>query len=76
MLADEDPELIGWCRDAAGHLRRAVCMIENLLDPETIVIGGSAPKALLEHIVSLAEPLQGSVRAGASAHPTHPAVTA
>jgi predicted NBD/HSP70 family sugar kinase len=39
-------------------------MIENLLDPETIVIGGSAPKALVEHIVALAEPLHASVRAG------------
>jgi predicted NBD/HSP70 family sugar kinase len=54
-----------WCQDAAGHLRNAVCMIENLLDPETIVIGGSAPRALLERIVSMAEPLAGSVRAGA-----------
>src|SRR6185369_6302011 len=51
MLADQDAALLDWCRQAAGHLRNAVCMIENLLDPETIVIGGSAPKALLEHIV-------------------------
>jgi predicted NBD/HSP70 family sugar kinase len=39
MLADEDAALMRWCREAAGHLRNAVCMIENLLDPETIVIG-------------------------------------
>jgi predicted NBD/HSP70 family sugar kinase len=66
MLADEDPELMRWCREAAGHLRNAVCMIENLLDPETIVIGGSAPRSLLERIVALAEPWPGSVRAGAA----------
>jgi predicted NBD/HSP70 family sugar kinase len=64
MLADQDTALMQWCRDAAVHLRNAVCVIENLLDPETIVIGGSAPKALVEHIVALAEPLHGSVRAG------------
>jgi predicted NBD/HSP70 family sugar kinase len=64
MLAAREPTLIAWCREAAGHLRNAVCMIENLLDPETIVIGGSAPKALVEHIVTLAEPLHGSVRGG------------
>lgn len=64
MLADRDPALAAWCSEAAVHLRNAVCMIENLLDPETIVIGGSAPKALVEHIVALAEPLHGSVRAG------------
>ena len=66
MLADEDAALMRWCSEAAGHLRNAVCMIENLLDPETIVIGGSAPKALVERIVSLAMPLPGSVRAGAA----------
>jgi len=64
MLAAREPTLLQWCREAAVHLRNAVCMIENLLDPETIVIGGSAPKALVEHIVALAEPLHGSVRAG------------
>lgn len=64
MLAAREPTLMEWCREAAVHLRNAVCMIENLLDPETIVIGGSAPKALVEHIVALADPLHGSVRAG------------
>jgi len=64
MLSAREPALIAWCREAAVHLRNAVCMIENLLDPETIVIGGSAPRALVEHIVALAEPLHGSVRAG------------
>jgi predicted NBD/HSP70 family sugar kinase len=64
MLSAQEPALIAWCREAAVHLRNAVCMIENLLDPETIVIGGSAPRALVEHIVALAEPLHGSVRAG------------
>jgi predicted NBD/HSP70 family sugar kinase len=63
MLAAREPTLLEWCREAAVHLRNAVCMIENLLDPETIVIGGSAPKALVEHIVALAQPLHGSVRA-------------
>jgi predicted NBD/HSP70 family sugar kinase len=64
MLSAQEPALIAWCREAAVHLRNAVCMIENLLDPETIVIGGSAPRALVEHIVALSEPLHGSVRAG------------
>src|SRR5688500_13883310 len=69
MLAEQDTGLMEWSREAALHLRDAVCMIENLLDPETIVIGGSAPKALLEHLVALAAPLHGSVRAGATASP-------
>src|SRR5262245_15343122 len=67
MLSAREPALIEWCREAAVHLRNAVCMIENLLDPETIVIGGSAPRALVEYIVALSEPLHGSVRAGVAA---------
>lgn len=67
MLAERDTDLLSWCREAAVHLRNAVCLVENLLDPETVVIGGSAPKALLEHIVTLAMPLAGSVRDGVAA---------
>ncbi len=67
LLADQDQALLAWCREAAMHLRNAICLIENLLDPETVVIGGSAPKALLEHIVALATPLLGSVRSGVAA---------
>lgn len=66
MLAGEDEPLLAWCQEAATHLRTAVCMLENLLDPETIVLGGSAPKALLEKIMEMANPLLTSVRAGAT----------
>ena len=59
-----DAALHGWCRQAADRLRDAVCMIENMLDPRSIVIGGSAPKVLVEHLVKLAEPWHRSVRGG------------
>jgi predicted NBD/HSP70 family sugar kinase len=44
-----------------------VCIIENMLDPATIVIGGSAPKILVERLVTLAQPLHHSVRGGVAA---------
>lgn len=56
-----------WCRQAAERLRDAVCIIENMLDPRTIVIGGSAPKPLVERLVALAHPLSRSVRGGVAA---------
>lgn len=65
LLAAEDERLLDWCRQAAGHLRNAICIIENMLDPTTIVIGGSAPRALVERLVALAMPLRHSVRGGA-----------
>ncbi|HEY0766888.1 MAG TPA: ROK family transcriptional regulator [Steroidobacteraceae bacterium] len=67
MLAAGEPRLLEWCRRAAGHLRNAVCIVENMLDPRTVVIGGSAPKVLVEHLVRLAQPLHRSVRGGVAA---------
>ena len=64
---NSDPALLAWCRDAADRLRDAVCVIENILDPLTIVIGGSAPKLLVERLVALAQPLRHSVRGGVAA---------
>jgi predicted NBD/HSP70 family sugar kinase len=64
---NSDPALLTWCRDAADRLRDAVCVIENILDPPTIVIGGSAPKLLVERLVALAQPLHHSVRGGVAA---------
>jgi predicted NBD/HSP70 family sugar kinase len=60
----DDTALHGWCRQAADRLRDAVCLIENMLDPRAIVIGGSAPKVLVEHLVTLAQPWHRSVRGG------------
>jgi len=65
-----DAALQAWCRDAAERLRDAVCVIENMLDPLTIVIGGSAPKLLVERLVALAEPLHHSVRGGVASPAT------
>jgi predicted NBD/HSP70 family sugar kinase len=61
---NDNPVLQEWCREAAERLRDAACVIENMLDPVTIVIGGSAPKLLVERLVLLAQPLHHSVRGG------------
>lgn len=65
-----DAALHGWCRQAADRLRDAVCMIENMLDPRSIVIGGSAPKVLVAHLVALAQPWHRSVRGGVASPET------
>src|SRR5271165_736339 len=64
LTQNSNEALQSWCRQAADRLRDAVCIIENMLDPRTIVIGGSAPKALVERLVALAHPLLRSVRGG------------
>jgi predicted NBD/HSP70 family sugar kinase len=67
---NSDPALQAWCLEAADRLRDAVCIIENMLDPLTIVIGGSAPKLLVERLIALAEPLRHSVRGGVASPST------
>ena len=64
---NDDPRLEIWCTQAADRLRDAVCLIENILDPLTIVIGGSAPRPLVERLVAQAQPLHHSVRGGVAA---------
>ncbi|MFN4141098.1 ROK family protein [Aestuariivirga sp.] len=52
-----------WIAEAAPLLRNAIVMIENLFDPETIVMGGIAEDDLLKDLVAAAEPLPNSVSA-------------
>ena len=63
-LNDNDPRVHDWCRSVAPYLRQAVCTIENMLDPEMIVLGGSAPQGLWQALVDYAKPWLHSVRSG------------
>ena len=58
-----------WIEEAAPLLRNAAVTIENLFDPETIVIGGIAGDDLLQDLIAAAQPLPTSVsdRAGRQA---------
>jgi len=51
----------GWVKEAAPLFRSAIVTIENLFDPETIVIGGLAEHELLTELLSAASPLPHSV---------------
>ena len=64
-IAEGDPAFEGWLAEAAALLRRAAVVVENLFDPETILIGGLAPDALIERLVAAAEPLPPSIAARA-----------
>lgn len=51
----------GWIAEAAPVLRRAIGTIENLFDPQTIIVSGIGEEALLSDLVAAAEPLGNSV---------------
>ena len=51
----------GWVAEVTPLLRNAIVTIENLFDPETIIIGGMAEDDLLSRLVAAAEPLPNSI---------------
>lgn len=57
----EHPALIDWLDRAAGPLSQAVAIIENLFDPQTIVMGGAMPDAVLDHLIGKVRFLSDSV---------------
>lgn len=50
-----------WVREIAPIFRNAIRTIENLFDPETVVLGGLAPQPLIDQLVTLVEGLKNSV---------------
>lgn len=55
------PEVLSWIANVAPLLRRAIVMIENLFDPEAIVIGGLAPSELIALLIEACQPLLPSL---------------
>ena len=46
-----NPALMAWLDRARLPLSVAITTIENLLDPETIILGGAMPDVLLDHLM-------------------------
>jgi len=64
------PDLDRWIGDAAPHLATTANILESILDPDTIILGGFAPTATLRRLIDRAQPLPMSVGARSSrAHP-------
>lgn len=47
----QHPALMQWLDEAAPSLAYALHIVENLLDPETIILGGALPEALLDALL-------------------------
>jgi predicted NBD/HSP70 family sugar kinase len=61
LFDGHSPTVERWIDEAASHLRIAIANIENLLDPETIVIGGQVPEPVLASLMRAILPLPASV---------------
>lgn len=56
-----DPLIQAWIAQGVEPFRNALNALENLFDPQTVMIGGNAPGWLIEAFMARAEPLLPSV---------------
>ncbi|MBL1434625.1 MAG: ROK family transcriptional regulator [Rhodobacteraceae bacterium] len=61
LMAENDPDLRAWIGQAATHLSLAIGMIENIFDPETVVLGGAMPDSIIEALIAQLTLPHGSV---------------
>jgi len=61
LFEADDKRINSWIAQAVRHLRHAVQTLESLFDPETIIIGGQMPPAILAAMVTSLGPLLPSV---------------
>lgn len=61
LLEQQDSTLSSWLDDAASKLRVALCSLENLLDPEAVLIGGYLPDVVMDALVGRLSTLRQSV---------------
>jgi predicted NBD/HSP70 family sugar kinase len=65
QMSPDHPLLALWIDQAIEPLRRGINLLENLLDPNVIFIGGDFPPWLLDRLIEQLHPLDISVRANA-----------
>jgi predicted NBD/HSP70 family sugar kinase len=61
LLDTQNPDLIEWLDTAAEALSRAIGMLENLFDPQSTVLGGALPDALIDALIARLDLPTGSV---------------
>jgi predicted NBD/HSP70 family sugar kinase len=52
LYGHHNPHLMEWLDRACAALSPGLSIIENLFDPETIILGGAMPDVLLDHLVA------------------------
>ena len=51
LYVEADPLLMAWLETAGEALSQALAIIENLLDPHSVVLGGAMPEVIIDHLV-------------------------
>ncbi|RXT54602.1 sugar kinase [Bosea sp. Tri-44] len=61
LHAERHPAVLGWIAQAGPLLAPVLAMLENLFDPETIILGGGLPDSVIDALIAAVEPLPLSV---------------
>lgn len=61
QIALSSSQFTNWLDEAASRLKFVVNILENLLEPESIIIGSTLPNALLHKLLEHTEPLSTSI---------------
>lgn len=59
--ANRETALLEWLNAAAEPLGSAIAIIENMLDPQTVILGGAMPDAIFDHLIDALEMPTGTV---------------
>ena len=51
LFQQNDPDLMAWLGTASEALGHAMAIVENMFDPQTIILGGAMPDAVLDYLV-------------------------
>lgn len=51
LFQQRDPDLMAWLKAASEALGHAMAIVENMFDPQTVVLGGAMPGAILDYLV-------------------------
>lgn len=51
LYQNNSGHILAWLDRAAPALSQAIAIIENLFDPQTIILGGAMPDALIDHLI-------------------------
>lgn len=52
LFQAKDPDLMAWLENACAALSHAIAIVENVFDPQTIVMGGAMPDRILDHLAA------------------------
>lgn len=47
-----DPDLFAWLDTASDALGHAMAIVENIFDPQTVVLGGAMPDAVFDYLIA------------------------